>query len=84
MFTFKPNIIRSRTQLKSKKNNFVEPGEAPGEGRRRYPNKKENEDSKNGVHPIKRFIMERLGIEEIDYDKFNKGNDWAIRLRDKK
>tara|TARA_B100001939_G_scaffold70566_1_gene58977 strand:- start:1989 stop:2213 length:225 start_codon:yes stop_codon:yes gene_type:complete len=65
--------------LKAKKNEFVEPAEAPGEGRRRPPNAKENEDSKKGVHPIKKFIMDKFGIEEIDYEKFNKENKWAIR-----
>lgn len=65
--------------VKANKNEFVEPAEAPGEGRRRPPNEKENEDSKKGVHPIKKFIMEKFGIEEIDYEKFNKDNKWAIR-----
>jgi hypothetical protein len=31
------------------------------------------------VHPIKKFIMEKFKIEEIDYEKFNKENKWAIR-----
>jgi hypothetical protein len=79
MFTLKPALIRQVFALKAKKNDFVEPAEAPGEGRRRPPNEKENEDSKKGVHPIKKFIMEKLGIEEIDYEKFNKENKWAIR-----
>ena len=58
MFTLKPTLIRQVFALKAKKNDFVEPAEAPGEGRRRPPNEKENEDSKKGVHPIKKFIME--------------------------
>ena len=84
MFTLKPTLIRQTFALKAKKDDFVEPAEAPGEGRRRPPNEKENEDSKKGVHPIKKFIMEKLGIEEIDYEKFNKENKWAIRPNEDK
>ena len=84
MFTLKPTLISQNFALKAKKNDFVEPAEAPGEGRRRPPNEKENEDSKKGVHPIKKFIMEKLGIEEIDYEKFNKENKWAIRPNEDK
>lgn len=79
MFTLKTVLVRPNIMVKAKKNEFVEPAEAPGEGRRRPPNAKENEDSKKGVHPIKKFIMEKFGIEEIDYEKFNKENMWAIR-----
>ena len=79
MFTLKTVLVRPNVMVKAKKNEFVEPAEAPGEGRRRPPNAKENEDSKKGVHPIKKFIMEKFGIEEIDYEKFNKENKWAIR-----
>ena len=53
MFTLKPTLVRPNIAVKAKKNEFVEPAEAPGEGRRRPPNAKENEDSKKGVHPIK-------------------------------
>ena len=55
-----------------------------GEGRRRPPNEEENKDSKKGVHPLKKFIMEKFKIEEIDYEKFNKENKWAIRPGQKK
>jgi len=79
MFTLKPTLVRPKIIVKAKKNEFVEPAEAPGEGRRRPPNPKDNEHSKKGVHPIKKFIMEKFGIEEIDYEKFNKENKWAIR-----
>ena len=79
MFTLKTILVPPNVMLKAKKNEFVEPAEAPGEGRRRPPNAKENEDSKKGVHPIKKFIMDKFGIEEIDYEKFNKENKWAIR-----
>jgi hypothetical protein len=36
------------------------------------------------VHPLKKFIMEKFKIEEIDYEKFNKENKWAIRPGKKK
>jgi hypothetical protein len=72
MFTLKPNIVRPNIRVQAKKNDFVEPAEAPGEGRRRPPNEEEK-------HPIKKFIMEKFKIEEIDYEKFNKENKWAIR-----
>jgi hypothetical protein len=31
------------------------------------------------VNPIKKFIMDVFKIKEIDYEKFNKENMWAIR-----
>ena len=72
MFTLKPIIVRPNVRVQAKKKDFVEPTEAPGEGRRRPPNEEEK-------HPIKKFIMEKFKIEEIDYEKFNKENKWAIR-----
>ena len=69
-------LVRPNVRLQAKKDDFVEPGEAPGEGRRRPPNADENGDE---IHPLKKFIMEKLKIEEIDYEKFNKENKWAIR-----
>ena len=72
MFTLKPIIVRPNVRVQAKKKDFVEPAEAPGEGRRRPP----TEDEK---HPLKKFIMEKFKIEEIDYEKFNKENKWAIR-----
>ena len=77
MFTLKPNIVRPNIRVQAKKNDFVEPAEAPGEGRRRSPDKDE-------MHPLKKFIMEKFKIEEIDYEKFNKENKWAIRPDKKK
>jgi hypothetical protein len=68
-------IVRPNVRVQAKKNDFVEPGEAPGEGRRRPPNEDEN---KPEIHPIKKFIVEKFFIEEIDYEKFNKENKWAI------
>ena len=82
MFTVKPNIVRPNVRGQAKKNDFVEPAEAPGEGRRRPPNEEEN---KAEMHPLKKFIMEKFKIVEIDYEKFNKDNKWAIRPdKDKK
>ena len=37
--------IRPNIRVQAKKNDFVEPTEAPGEGRRRIPSDKENRDS---------------------------------------
>ena len=50
MFTLKPTIIRPNVRTQAKKNDSVEPVEAPGR-----------------VHPLKKFIMEKFKIEEIDY-----------------
>jgi hypothetical protein len=77
MFTLKPNIVRPNIRVQAKKNDFVEPAEALGEGRRRPPNEEE-------MHPLKKFIMEKFKIKEIDYEKFNKENKWAIRPGQKK
>ena len=60
MFTLKPNIVRPNIRVQAKKNDFVEPAEALGEGRRRPPNEEE-------MHPLKKFIMEKFKIKEIDY-----------------
>jgi len=67
MFTLKPNIVRPSVRVQAKKNDFVEPAEAPGR-----------------VHPLKKFIMKKFKIVEIDYEKFNKDNKWAIRPGKKK
>ena len=85
-----PLLIRPRVTTHAKKNDFVEPAEAPGEGRRRIPSDKENKDSALATreerpkedekpHPLKKFIMDVFKIKEIDYEKFNKENKWAIR-----
>ena len=79
----KPLFIRPRVTVRANNNDFVEPAEAPGEGRRHPPNEEENlasgDDTPKEVHPLKKFIMDVLKIEEIDYEKFNKENVWAIR-----
>ena len=41
----KSQFIRPRVTIRAKKKDFIEPSEAPGEGRRRPPNEKENRDS---------------------------------------
>jgi hypothetical protein len=78
LLTIKPTFIRPRVTVRAKKDKFVEPAEAPGEGKRRPPNEEENLASKD-LHPLKKFIMDVFKIEEIDYEKFNKENMWAIR-----
>ena len=87
MFTLNPNIVRPSVRIKAKKNDFVEPAEAPGEGRRREPYYDENpggiDPPKKDMNPIKRKIMEIFKIKEIDYDKFKKESKWAIRPEDK-
>ena len=68
MFALKPIFIRPNVRTQAKKNDSVEPVEAPAR-----------------VHPLKKFIMEKFKIVEIDYEKFNKDNKWAIRPdKDKK
>ena len=68
MFALKPIFIRLNFRTQAKKNDSVEPVEAPAR-----------------VHPLKKFIMEKFKIVEIDYEKFNKDNKWAIRPdKDKK
>jgi len=83
LLTIKPTFIRPRVTLRAKKDNFVEPAEAPGEGKRRPPNEEENlaskDDKSKDLHPLKKFIMDVFKIKEIDYEKFNKENMWAIR-----
>ena len=94
MFTLKPNIARPNIRVQAKKNDFVTPTEAPGEGRRRIPSDKENMDSALATrddiggreritpepeNPIKELIKKFFKIEEIDYEKFRKENKWAIR-----
>ena len=72
-----------------KSENFTSPREAPGEGRRRVPNRKENsnqgiEPPKKQINPIKKFMMDFFKIEEIDYEKFRKEDKWAIHPTKKK
>ena len=85
MYTVRPNLIRPRVTLRAKKDDFIAPTEAPGEGKRRPPTWDEgDEPEKKGVNPIKKFIMNVFKIEEIDHEKFRKENMWAIRPTKKK
>jgi hypothetical protein len=76
------HFTRPRVVVRAKKDNFVEPAEAPGEGRRRPPSYDEPKKTEV-VNPIKKFIKKFFKIEEIDYDKFRKESMWAIRIKDK-
>ena len=80
MFVLRPNLIRPRVTIHAKKDDFVAPTEAPGEGNRRFPtwDEKDEPDTKE-VNPIKKFIMKVFKIEEIDHEKFRKNNKWAIK-----
>jgi hypothetical protein len=85
MYTVRPNLIRPRVTLHAKKDDFIAPTEAPGEGKRRPPTWDEgDEPEKKEVNPIKKFIMNVFKIEEIDHEKFRKENMWAIRPTKKK
>lgn len=76
------HFIRPMIKTRAKKDDFVEPAEAPREGKRREPDvtdKKTEGVPPPTKHPIKQKIMEIFKIKEIDYEKFNKENKWAIR-----
>jgi hypothetical protein len=76
------HFTRPRVVVRAKKDNFVEPAEAPGEGRRKPPSY--DEPKKTEVtNPIKKLIKKFFKIEEIDYEKFRKESMWAIRIKDK-
>ena len=74
------HFIRPRVLVRTKNNDFVEPLEAPGEGRRVSPQYgNDSEPEKKEINPIKKWIMKVFKIEEINYEKFRKENKWAIR-----
>jgi hypothetical protein len=80
MFILRPNLIRPRVAIHAKKDDFVAPTEAPGEGKRRPPTWDEGgEPETKEVNPIKKFIMKVFKIEEIDHEKFRKESVWAIK-----
>ena len=82
MFVSRPNIVRPRVTVRAKKDDFIAPTEAPGEGKRRPPTLDEGgEPETKEVNPIKKFIMKVFKIEEIDHEKFRKENMWAIKPR---
>lgn len=72
------HFVRPRVTIRAKKDDFVAPAEAPGEGKRKPPSYEPKK-----VHPIKKLIKKFFKIEEIDYDKFREESMWAIRLKDK-
>tara|TARA_R110001606_G_scaffold248751_1_gene396688 strand:+ start:1018 stop:1290 length:273 start_codon:yes stop_codon:yes gene_type:complete len=75
--------IRPSVRVHAKKDDFVTPADAPGEGKRRFPTSDElgpcEDPPKKKPNPIKKFLMKKFKIEEIDYAKFEKENKWAIR-----
>ena len=79
------HFTRPRVVVRAKKDNFVEPSEAPGEGRRRPPSYDEGvkPNEVEVANPIKKLIKKFFKIEEIDYEKFRKESMWAIRIKDK-
>ena len=82
MFILRPNLIRPRVTIHAKKDDFVAPTEAPGEGNRRFPTwDEEDKPEMKDVNPIKKFIMKVFKIEEIDHEKFRKESTWAIKPR---
>ena len=84
MFVLRPTMIRPSTRILAKKEDFIAPTEAPGEGKRRPPTWDEgDEPEKKEVNPIKKFIMNVFKIEEIDHEKFRKESMWAIKINKK-
>lgn len=79
------HFIRPRVTVRAKKDDFVAPAEAPGEGKRKPPSYDEDDEPKKvkKSHPVKKFISKFFNIKEIDYDKFRKESMWAIRIKDK-
>ena len=82
MFVLRPTMIRPSTRILAKKEDFIAPTEAPGEGNRRFPTWDEGDEPETkDVNPIKKFIMKVFKIEEIDHEKFRKESTWAIKPR---
>ena len=42
--------------------------------------KRPNKKSPKNINPLKKYIMERFGVKEIDYKKFKEESKWAIRI----
>ena len=85
-------IVRPSVRVHAKKDDFVAPADAPGEGNRRFPKWDElgpcedppkKKPIEKEMNPIKKFLMKKFKIEEIDYDKFKKENMWAIHPDEK-
>ena len=49
LLTIKPTFIRPRVTLRAKKDKFVEPAEAPGEGKRRPPDENDTLSSRDDI-----------------------------------
>ena len=82
MFILRPTVIRPSTRILAKKEDFIAPTEAPGEGNRRFPTWDERDETETkDVNPIKKFIMKVFKIKEIDHEKFREENEWAIKPR---
>jgi hypothetical protein len=82
MFVLRPTMIRPSTRILAKKEDFIAPTEAPGEGNRRFPTWDERDETETKeMNPIKKFIMKVFKIEEIDHEKFRKESTWAIKPR---
>jgi hypothetical protein len=79
MFVLRPITIRPRVHVSAKKDDFIAPTEAPGEGSRRFPSM--DQDPEKKMNPIKKFLMDVFKIEEIDYGKFRENSKWAIKPR---
>lgn len=81
MFTLtQTHFIRPRVHVRAK-NNDSEPIDITVSVK---PSPSEKDGSKKCIHPLKKFIMDIFKIEEIDYEKFNKENKWAIKPCNKK
>lgn len=81
MFTLtQTHFIRPRVHVRAK-NNDSEPIDVTASVK---PSPSEKVESKKCMHPLKKFIMDVFKIEEIDYERFNKENKWAIRSCNKK
>lgn len=76
------HFMRPRVVVRAKKEDFVAPTEAPGEGKRKPPSYDEPKKAEV-ANPIKKLIKKFFKIEEIDYDKFREESMWAIRIKDK-
>lgn len=79
MFVLKTLFTRPTIHTKARKNDeFIQPTDAPGEGKRRFPSMDEPEE-KVATNPIKKFLMNIFRIKEIDHEEFRKNNKWAIK-----
>jgi hypothetical protein len=76
MFTLRPIATRPKVHVRAKKDDFIAPSDAPGEGNRRFPSMDQGPEK---VNPIKKWIMDVFKIKEIDYEKFRKESKWSIK-----